>query len=90
MLGLGQRSVLGFAGGYAHLVPQSAGGRRQTGSWRYCTRGTYDGAAWQPLLFLELCRDSEGSEGIAEARCFCQAMMNLEWRLLLEHSWALS
>ena len=43
-------------------------------------------AAWQPLL----CRDSEGSEGIAEARCFCQAMMNLEWRLLLEHSWALS
>ena len=51
---------------------------------RSCTRHVRQhGKEWRPRLFLELCQDAQGID--REGAQFCRAVMNLEWRLLLDH-----
>jgi len=44
------------------------------------------GKTWKPSLFLNLCQEVQGSEGLEAT--FCRALMNLEWHLLIDHVWA--
>ena len=41
------------------------------------------GKGWKPRLFLELCQETQGTD--SKLAQFCRAVMNLEWRLLLDH-----